>query len=268
MSNDSDDDFDFDSIVEETRKEAKAKSEEKGKGKGKKSEKEHKISEKELKKIASKPSQEEIARREELLLLICRYGNSARFGEYLKNLEFTFDIKKLREMDSEQLTDMLTRIEAANGHKNNVSFISTGVKLATGTIETITSKHPALREKYNCTGLTMKLEQSDDYLDALEELDIKYGTKFRVKPEYRLILAVGSSATAVIAANRQIANTVKAAEEKQEKKESDVPTPDPPASAPPSPAASEGMGLGGEPPKEEEADDAQKEALSKLGFGQ
>ena len=257
----SDDEFDFDSIVEETRKEANSESETKGGKKSGKKQKEERIPEKELKRIAAKPDQKEIKRREDLLLLICRYGNSARFGDYLRSLEFEFDIKKLRQMDCEQLTDMLTRIEAANAHKNQVSVISTGVKVATGFVEQITAKHPALKDKFNCTGLTMALEQNPDYLDALEELDIKYGTRFKLNPEYRIVLAIGGSMTTVIAMNRNLASTVQAAAAEAESKQQ-APTPPPT----PAPAAEEGMGLGGEPPQEKAQVDPRQQELNKMGF--
>lgn len=257
---DSEDEFDFESIVEETRKEANVEPETKGK-KSSKKQKEERIPEKELKRIAAKPSQEEIKKREDLLLLICRYGNSARFGDYLRNLEFEFDIKKLRQMDCEQLEDMLTRIEAANAHKNQTSVISTGVKAVTGFIEQVTARHSALKDKYNCTGLTMALEQNPDYLDALEELDIKYGTRFKMNPEYRIMLAIGGSMTTVIAANRNLASMVQAAgaENKQQ-------APTPPPTPAPAPAAEEGLGLGGEPPQEKAQVDPLQQELNKLGF--
>jgi len=253
-------DFDFDSIVEETRQYSAPEGKGKGKGKGK-SKQEEKIVEKELKKLSSKPDPEEIAKREELLLSLCRYGNSKRLGAYLSSLEFSFDPKKLRQMTSDDLSEMLTRVETALSHKNQNSYIGTGIKITTGFIERVTSQHPVLSRTFNCAGLTMALEQNEDYLDALEELDIKYGTKFKVGPETRVALAYAGSTATVVAANRQIAAATQAAEAQTQQ------------SAPaPAPAASEGMGLGGLPPKEEGKEtpplspEAQK--LKDMGFSQ
>ena len=255
-----DDEFDVSDIVSDISKAQPAK------GKGKKEpagegNPTKKIPEKELKRAFTKESPEDIAKREELLTLILRYGESPRFGKYLETRGFEFEAKKIRKMSLSELSDYLKRIESSINGKNSCTVVGTVLKFGTQTIENITQA-PLVKPKLDLAGLTKALELNQDYLDAVEQLNLRYGLSLKMDPHTRVLFAIFTVGAETAAQNKNmnsmLASVPQSQQPVQQPVQSNIPANNP------------GLGLGGEASRDDgkkEEIDEEAEKLKQMGFG-
>ena len=132
--------------------------------------------------------EENVEEKRKRLLVISRYKNSTRFGEWLKKQGFNFNSKDLEEMSNDELETMINDIRFCIATKNTNGMYG---KLSTQGILVIEN---VLRPIYNVDGLSQMLSNDQTYLDTVEELALEYQNYLYVQPQYRLMYSVLSSA--------------------------------------------------------------------------
>lgn len=122
------------------------------------------------------------------LLVISRYKNSKRFSKFLKDQGFNFNTKHISGLSNEELETMINDIRFCISTKNTNNMIEQVSTKGIVLLENL------LRPVYNIDGLSQVLTNDQTYLDLVEELTLEHSNYFYVKPEYRLMYCVTSSA--------------------------------------------------------------------------
>jgi hypothetical protein len=126
--------------------------------------------------------------RRKRLMIIARYKNSKRFGSWLKTQGFDFNLKSLKDKSNEELDTMINDIRFCISTKNTNNMYETAATKGVLIIENL------LRPIYKVDGLSEVLTKDPMYLDLVEELMLERSDYIYVKPEYRLLYCVISSA--------------------------------------------------------------------------
>lgn len=128
---------------------------------------------------------EEIRKR---LMILSRYKNSKRFGKWLREQGFILNAKKLEGKTQEELDTIINDIRYCISTKNTNSLYETGATKGIVVLENL------LRPVYKIDGLSTVLSNDPMYLDLVEEMMLERASFIYVKPEYRLLYCVLSSA--------------------------------------------------------------------------
>lgn len=175
-----------------------------GKGKGK----QPKTDEiKAVKQAVKARSPEEVAEHQSLVLKLCRYGASNRFGEYLKSNGFDLKPSRLKELSVPELQELQQRVQITTGAKNSSSYIADSVLGGLQLGETL-AMATKLKERWNISGMTDRLRVDENFLDALEELQLENQDWTAISPEKRLLLITMQQAQICAMMNRKM-DTVK-----------------------------------------------------------
>jgi hypothetical protein len=126
--------------------------------------------------------------RRKRLMIIERYKNSKRFGSWLKKQGFDFNLKSLKDKTNEELDVMINDIRFCISTKNTNNMYETATTKGILIIENL------LRPIYKVDGLSQVLSNDPMYLDLIEEILLEKQNYIYVKPEYRLLYCVLSSA--------------------------------------------------------------------------
>lgn len=132
--------------------------------------------------------EQNVEEKRKRLLVINRYKNSSRFGEWLTKQGFNFDSKTLEAMSNEELETMINDIRFCIATKNTNGMYG---RLSTQGVVILEN---ILRPVYKIDGLSKILESEPTYLDTVEELALEYQNYLYVQPQYRLMYCVLSSA--------------------------------------------------------------------------
>jgi len=132
--------------------------------------------------------EENVEEKRKRLLIINRYKNSQRFGDWLKKQGFNFNSNTLSKMTNTELETMINDIRFCIATKNTNGMYS---KLSTQGVVVLEN---VLRPVYKIDGLSQILSNDSTYLDTVEELALEYQNYLYVQPQYRLMYCVLSSA--------------------------------------------------------------------------
>lgn len=122
------------------------------------------------------------------LMIIGRYRNSKRFGAWLKKQGFDMLPRRLEKMSNDELETMINDIRFCISTKNTNNLYETGATKGILVLESL------LRPVYKIDGLSQTLSNDPTFHDLLEELLLERQSYIYVKPEYRLLYVVLSSA--------------------------------------------------------------------------
>jgi len=130
----------------------------------------------------------DIEAKRKRFMIISRYKNSKRFGNWLKTQGFEFNTKGLKDKTVDELENMINDIRFCISTKNTNNMYETGATKGILVLENM------LRPVYKVDGLSQILSNDPMYLDLVEELLLERANYVYVKPEYRLLYCVLSSA--------------------------------------------------------------------------
>lgn len=179
-----------------TEKEVKEeKKKQKEKEKQEKVPKEHKRAFDELAKEISKakPSKEELQKHQGLILTIRKFLTRPAWQEYLEDSGFKYTPKDLRGMSTEELEELLERIETTITNRHPSSMLAFAQDFGLSVVEAI-SQRPPLKQKFDLAGLSEIARQDEELQDAIAVLDIKYGTQTLLSPEKRYMFCLAKLA--------------------------------------------------------------------------
>ena len=140
---------------------------------------------------------EDRAEHQKLVIALSRYGQSKRFAEYLKSMQFNLNVGHLRKQSLASLKDTLARVRitAQNRSINNLLEDSIFGALQFGEIACVNSA--MLNKKVRLAGLTQALRADETFLDCVEAISLDYGMLTHAGPELRMIYAVISAMSKV-----------------------------------------------------------------------
>lgn len=154
---------------------------------------------KEMKKADSRLSNEEIKKKQQLLIQIHKYETSS-FGDELKKYGFTFG-SGLKSKTIEELEDLLTEIRTTLNSSSDSSILVQGVKMSVGIAEQATQR-PSIKPHFDLLGLSQELNSNPEFDKALELVNLEYNLLSEVSPMNRLGLVLVASAGKVYAKNK------------------------------------------------------------------
>lgn len=132
--------------------------------------------------------EDNVEEKRKRLNIIARYRNSKRFGSWLKKQGFNMTAKNLEDLSSDELETMINDIRFCISTKNTNSLYETGATKGILVAENL------LRPIYKIDGLSEVLSKDPTYLDLVEEILLENQNQIYVKPQYRLLYCVLSSA--------------------------------------------------------------------------
>ena len=137
------------------------------------------------------------AEHQKLVIALSRYGQSKRFAEYLKSMQFNLNVGHLRKQSLASLKDTLdrVRITAQNRSINNLFEDSIFGALQFGEIACVNSA--MLNKRVRLAGLTQCLRSDETFLDCVEAISLDHGMLTHAGPEMRMVYAVISAMSKV-----------------------------------------------------------------------
>jgi hypothetical protein len=112
-----------------------------------------------------------IQQKQNLIYKIQKYGNSKRFGDFLrKECKFKYDDASLRKLSVQELQFEYAKQESALGGKSNGTLVDNGIKHTAMLVETMVCNKTPLQVK----GTVDKCWTDDHFLDLLERVKLKY----------------------------------------------------------------------------------------------
>jgi len=140
------------------------------------------------------------AKRQSLILLLKSYGESKRFGEFLKANGFKLDVKTLNTMKLDKLQDILDQVKITVSSKNINFMAEKAVLSMTKLLEA------GLTNIYNIDGLSENLARNDSFLDCVEELRLEHQVFIKVDPKQRFLFEILRTAYMTHTANKLMGN--------------------------------------------------------------
>ena len=127
-----------------------------------------------------------------LVITLSRYGQSKRFAEYLRSLDFNLSVSHLRRQSLADLQDTLERVRISAQNRSINNLLEDTVFGAVSFGEIVVS-NSALGEKLYIKGLTQALRADETFLDCIEALSLDYGALTHAGPELRMVYSVISA---------------------------------------------------------------------------
>ena len=168
-----------------------------------------------------KKDPEDIKKHQELVIMLSRYGQSRRFAEFLKSMNFTLTVSQLKKMELGELEELHTRVKTAIDNKNTSNFWEEMVFSMVQTGEIVCSK-TAIGRKVKIQGITEMLRSDETFLDLVEQIELENQNIAYTSPYVRLIYSVVSSAMKCHGINTMLDNRMKMLEKRQEGEDEEV----------------------------------------------
>lgn len=137
--------------------------------------------------------------RQKQIILLNRYLTNNKLGPYLRDKGFSD--AKYSTMNVQALKDEIIKIQDAVAEKNSQGLVHFAVTTGVAVAEKISTDTPAVKEKFDLTGLSVAIKHNEQIQDLLAELELSMGLVELLSPEKRLVLAIAQSALFVAAAN-------------------------------------------------------------------
>ena len=156
-----------------------------------------------IKTTHNRLSDEEIEKKQKLIITISRYRESPRFKSYLDGLGFSLSASTLKQKDIVELEDLLKELQVAVMNKNSSQLLNEVYYLGTGIAEGIT-QNPKIKPKCDLTGFSKIVKEDEQIQDTLEVLNLSYGDIASLSPEKKIILLTFSSALKCASVNKML----------------------------------------------------------------
>ena len=151
-------------------------------------------------KIMKKKSDEDIQKHQELVLILSRYGQSRRFSEFLKSMNFNLSVTHLKKCDLDELEEIHKRVKISIDNKNVSNFWQ---EMAFGSIQTgeAICVNTKLGQKVKIQGLTELLRNDETFLDLIEQIELENQNITHTSPYIRLVYSILSSSMKIHSVN-------------------------------------------------------------------
>jgi hypothetical protein len=156
-----------------------------------------------IKTTENRLSDEDIERKQKLIINISRYRESTRFKSYLEGLGFNLSSSSLKQKSISELEDTLKELQVAVMNKNSSSIVSEVYYMSTGVIEGV-SQHPNIKPKFDLTGFNKMVREDENLQDVLECLNLNYGDVMSLTPEKKILMLTFSSAIKCASVNKML----------------------------------------------------------------
>ena len=148
---------------------------------------------KEIKKMmdeGEKPAGEDVAKHQEMIITLTRWGSHPRFEQYLKDQGFTLTVGALKKKSLGDLQELEQRVKICIGARGQSKFISNLALAGVVGLETIGTMSPGLRARFDISGVSDALKQNEAFLDAIAELEMEYSSISSFGPKTRILLTL------------------------------------------------------------------------------
>ena len=154
-------------------------------------------------KIQKKKTPEEIQKHQELVLILSRYGQSRRFSEFLKSMNFNLSVTHLKGCSLDDLEEIHKREKISIDNKNVSNFWQ---EMAFGTIQTgeAICVNTKLGQKVKIQGLTELLRNDETFLDLIEQIELENQNITHTSPYIRLVYSILSSSMKIHSVNTML----------------------------------------------------------------
>jgi hypothetical protein len=156
-----------------------------------------------IKTTENRLSDEDIERKQKLIINISRYRESTRFKSYLEGLGFNLSSSSLKQKSISELEDTLKELQVAVMNKNSSSIVSEVYYMGTGVMEGV-SQHPNIKPKFDLTGFNKMVREDENLQDVLECLNLNYGDVMSLTPEKKILMLTFSSAIKCASVNKML----------------------------------------------------------------
>jgi len=159
---------------------------------------------KEVMKTTSRKSDEEVKDHQSLVIMLSRYGQSKRFSDYLKSMNFNLSVTHLKGLDTPDLEELLQRVKTSIDNKNTSAFWE---DLAFGVIQTaeVITTSTNIGKRIKIQGLTEALKGDETMLDLIEQIELENQNLAYTSPYVRLVYSIATSAMKVHSINTMMA---------------------------------------------------------------
>ena len=137
--------------------------------------------------------EEEIGKHQKCCTLLCRYGQSKYFGQYLSSQGFKLTPTHLRTLTTDDLEDMLTRCRSCVNGKDTSAWME---DLTFGLLKTgeLLATNSPMNHKFKIAGLTEALRQDEGFSACLEILQLENSDYTQLPAHYRLLWSIVAAA--------------------------------------------------------------------------
>jgi hypothetical protein len=147
-------------------------------------------------------SPEELQETQELVIKLNRYFAS-RFKDYLQGNGLYYSPARLRDMEYKQLQDIYAKVKVTLANKNDVNLVQSGVMISVRLVEQVTQKEE-IKGKLDLNGLSTYLASSEEFQDALCQLQLENGIVTAFSPTQRLLWAFVKAAVVINGLNQRL----------------------------------------------------------------
>ena len=138
-------------------------------------------------------AEEDRAEHQKLVIALSRYGQSKRFAEYLKSMQFNLNVGHLRKQSLNCLTDTLARVRITAQNRSINNLLEDSIFGAIQFTEIACTNSSMLNKRVRLAGLTQALRADETFLDCVETISLDYGMLTHAGPEMRMVYAVISA---------------------------------------------------------------------------
>ena len=156
-----------------------------------------------IKASENRLTDEEVEKKQKLIIMISRYKESPRFKSYLESLGFNLSPCSLKSKSIEDLEQLLQELKVSVSNKNSSSIVNEIYYLGTGIAEGV-SQHPKIKDKCDLLGLTKNIKENEEIQDCIECLSLSYGDICSISPEKKIVMLTLSSALKTASINRML----------------------------------------------------------------
>lgn len=149
-------------------------------------------------------TEEETGKNQKLCTLLCRYGLSKSFGQYLSSHGFKLTPTHLRTLTTDDLEDMLTRCRSCVNGKDTSNSMEEAAFGVLKTSELLATNSP-MNHKFKIAGLTEALRQDESFSACLDILQLENSDHTQLPAHHRLLWSVVAAAMKQNAINTFIA---------------------------------------------------------------
>ena len=136
---------------------------------------------------------QETAKHQSLIQLLCRYGESSNFGSYLHAHGFRLTPAHLRTLPTEDLEDTLVRVRASVNTKNVSNFWEEATFGALKGTEILCVNSP-INHRFKIAGLTEALRQDQTFRDCVAQFELEMGDYSAIPVHWRIVYSIVGAA--------------------------------------------------------------------------
>jgi len=146
---------------------------------------------KEIKKMmdeGEKPAGEDVAKHQEMIITLTRWGSHPRFEQYLKDQGFTLTVGALKKKSLGDLQELEQRIKICIGSRGQSDMMTKLATFGVYWVECVATSSEKFKMRFDITGVSDILKQNDTFLDAIAQLEMDYASYSSFGPKSRILI--------------------------------------------------------------------------------